>query len=65
MEYERVELTEWYDAQGQVRKRRVRHDRFVLSAWELNKVCSSLVRISDCTAKAIVASGQGNYYVLK
>jgi hypothetical protein len=65
MEYERVELTEWYDVQGRVRKRRVRHDRFVLSAWELNKVCNSLVRISDCTAKAIVASSRGNHYVLK
>lgn len=65
MEYERVELTEWYDVQGRVRKRRLRKDRFVLSAWELNKVCNSVVRISDGAARAIVASSQGNRYLLK
>jgi hypothetical protein len=65
MEYQRTELTEWYDKEGRVKKRRLRKDGFVLSAWELNKVCNSLVRISDGAAKAIVASSQGNPYVLK
>ena len=36
MEYRRTELTEWYDKEGRVRKRRIRQDRFVLSPWELN-----------------------------
>jgi hypothetical protein len=65
MEYERRELTEWYDKQGRVRKRRLRQDKFVLSPWELNSVCNSLVRISDSASKAIVASSQGNRYLLK
>jgi len=65
MEYERKEITEWYDTVGRVRKRSVRHDRFYLSSWELNKVCNSLVRISGFTAKAIVASSQSNPYRLK
>ncbi len=65
MEYRRTELIEWYDKEGRVRKRSIREDRFVLSAWELNKVCNSLVRISDGAAKAIVASSQGNRYLLK
>ncbi len=65
MEYERTELTEWYGEDGRVIKRRLRNDRFVLSAGELNKVCDSLVRISDGAAKAIVASSQGNHYLLK
>jgi hypothetical protein len=65
MEYQRTELTEWYDKEGRVRKRRLRKDGFVLSAWELNKVCNSLVRISDGATKAIVASSQGNRYLAK
>jgi len=65
MEYERRELTEWYDEAGRVRKRRLRHDRFHVSAWELNKVCDSLVRISDGAAKAFVASSQRNPYLLE
>ena len=65
MEYERREFTEWYDQQGGVIKQRLRHDRFYLSAWELNKLCDSLVRISDGAAKALVASSQRNHYLLK
>jgi hypothetical protein len=65
MEYQSRELTEWYNEQGQVKKRRLRNDKFVLSAWELNKVCNSLVRISDGAARAIVASSRGNHYLLK
>ena len=61
MEYERRELTEWYDEAGRVRKRALRHDKFILSAWELNKICNSLVRISDGAATAIPR----NYYLLK
>jgi hypothetical protein len=65
MEYRRTEFTEWYDKEGRVRKRSIREERFVLSPWELNKVCDSLVRISDGAAKAIVASNHGNHYLLK
>lgn len=65
MEYLRTELTEWYDEHGRVRRRRIRQDRFVLSAWELNKACDSLVRISDGATNAIVASSQGNHYLSK
>ena len=65
MEYERRELTEWYDKDGRVRKRRLRYDRFHVSAWELNKVCDSLVRISDGAAKAVVASSQRDPYLLE
>ena len=53
MEYRRTELTEWYEKEGRVRKRSIREDRFVLSSWELNKICNSLVRISDNAARAI------------
>jgi hypothetical protein len=65
MEYQRTELTEWFDKQGRVTKRRLRNDRFHVSAWELNKLCNSLVRISDGAAKALVASSQRNHYLLK
>ena len=65
MEYERRELTEWYDQEGRVTRRRLRHDRFYLSAWELNKVCDSLVRISHGAAKAFVTSSRGNRHLLK
>ncbi|MGO9120966.1 MAG: hypothetical protein ACLQPD_25570 [Desulfomonilaceae bacterium] len=65
MEYERTELTEWYDRQGRVRKRRIRQDRFVLSPWELNTMCNSLVKISDSASKAIVASNVGSRYLPK
>jgi|GEM_PF-4948675 len=65
MEYRRTELTEWYDNEGRVRKRRLRQDRFVISAGELNTICNSLVTISDSASKAIVASSQGNRYLLK
>ena len=65
MEYQRTELTEWYDKTGRARKRRLRNDKFILSAWELNKLCDSLVRISDGAAKALVASIQRNHYLLK
>jgi hypothetical protein len=65
MEYRRTELTEWYDKEGRVRKRRIREDKFVLSPWELNTMCSYLVKISDSASKAIVASSQGNRYLLK
>jgi hypothetical protein len=65
MEYRRTQLTEWYDKEGRVRKRSIREDRFVLSALELNKVCDSLVRISDGAAKAFVASSQRNQFLLK
>ena len=53
MEYRRTEFTEWYDRAGRVRKRSIREDRFYLSAWELNRLCNSLVRISDKAARAI------------
>jgi hypothetical protein len=65
MEYERRELTEWYDEAGRVRKRRLRNDRFYLSAWELHKVCDSLVKISDGAAKAFVVSNVGSRYLPK
>ncbi|MGO9122275.1 MAG: hypothetical protein ACLQPD_32265 [Desulfomonilaceae bacterium] len=65
MEYRRTELTDWYDKQGRVRKCRIREDKFVLSAWELNKVCDSLVKISDGAVKAFVASSQRNPYLLE
>jgi hypothetical protein len=65
MEYQRTELTEWYDQQGRVRKRRLRQDKFVISAGELNTICNSLVRISDNASKAIVASNVGNRYLPK
>ena len=65
MEYRRTELTEWYDKDGRVRKRRIRQDRFVLSPWELNTMCNSLVRISDSASKAIVASNVGSRYLPK
>ncbi|MGO9116926.1 MAG: hypothetical protein ACLQPD_04865 [Desulfomonilaceae bacterium] len=65
MEYRRTELTEWYDKEGRVTKRRLRQDRFVLPAGELNKLCDSLVRISDGAAKAVVASSQRNPYLLE
>ena len=61
MEYRRTERTEWYDKEGRVRKRSLREDRFVLSAWELNTICNSLVRISDNAARAIPR----NHYLLK
>ena len=61
MEYRRTEFTEWHDKEGRVRKRRLRNDRFYLSSWELNKVCSSLVRISDNAVRAIPR----NHYLLK
>jgi len=53
MEYRRTEFTEWYDKEGRMRKRSIREDRFVLSSWELNKICNSLVRISDNAVRAI------------
>ena len=65
MEYQRTELTEWYDKKGRVRKRRLRQDKFVLSAGELNTICNSLVRISDGATKAIVASNVGSRYLPK
>ncbi len=65
MEYQRRELAEWYDKDGRVRKRRLRLDSFHVSAWELNKVCNSLVRISDGAAKAFVATSSRNLYLLK
>jgi hypothetical protein len=65
MEYERIEVCEWYDLKGRTRKRRVIHERFRISSSELTKVCNSLVRIADCTTKAIVTSSQGNRYLLK
>ncbi len=61
MEYRRTELTEWYRKDGQVRKRSIREDRFYLSAWELNKICNSLVRISDTGTRAVLR----NNYLLK
>jgi hypothetical protein len=65
MEYERRELTEWYDEDGRVRKRRLRYDKFRVSPWELNAMCNSLVRISDSASKAIVASNVGSRYLPK
>ncbi len=65
MEYSRTELTEWYDKEGRVRKRRLRQDGFVISAWELNTMCNSLVRISGGATKAIVAGNQRNRYLLE
>lgn len=65
MEYHKTELTEWYDKEGRVRKRRLRQDQFVLSPGELNMICNSLVKISDSGSKAIVASAQGNRYLLE
>jgi len=65
MEYQRIEVTEWYDKEGRVRKRRLRHERFVLSLWELNQVCNSLVKISDGASRAIVAASRRNPYLLK
>ncbi|MGO9121258.1 MAG: hypothetical protein ACLQPD_27060 [Desulfomonilaceae bacterium] len=65
MQYQRIELTEWYDKEGRVRKRRLRRDGFVISPSELSMICNSLVRISDGTTKAIVASSQGNRYLPK
>ncbi len=64
MEYRRTELTEWYDKQGRVRKRSIREDRLVISAWELNKVCNSLVKISDGASRAVIDSA-GNRYQIK
>ena len=61
MEYEKRELTEWFDKEGRVRKRSIREDRFVLSSWELNKICNSLIRISDNVTRAIPR----NHYLLK
>jgi len=61
MEYRRTELTEWYDKEGRVRKRSIREDRFYLSAWELNEVFNSLVRISNNAVRAIPR----NHYLLK
>jgi hypothetical protein len=61
MEYRRTELTEWYDKDGRVRKRRLRQDRFYLSAWELHKACDSLVKISGNAARSIPR----NRYLLK
>jgi len=53
MEFRRTELTEWYGQDGQVRKRRLKQDRFYISPWEVNKVCNSLVRITDNAVRAI------------
>ena len=61
MEYQRTELTEWYGKDGSVKKRRLRQDRFYVSAWELNKVRNSLVRISDNSVSGIPR----NHYLLK
>ena len=65
MEYERRELTEWYDKTGRVRKRRLRQDKFHVSAWELNKVCDSLVKSLMVLQRAIVATSQRNPYLLE
>ncbi len=42
-----IRRAEWRDKDRRVRKGRLRNDKFVLSAWELNKLYNSLVRISD------------------
>ena len=61
MEYRRTELNEWFDWKGRVIKRKLRHDRFYLSPYELHKVCNSLVRISDNAVRAIPR----HHYLLK